>query len=508
MFQFSQEDSYFDVAKHNLAIPTAVLDVITSRREEMLRHWHDVYVLHFREKRTLSETEFLKIAGTDLDTTVSLLREKSVDGFVVATRRIATIFNERKVPFSEVVALMHLFEESAGQFLPRAGRLAAHVALERICHFRTIVLAETYFDSQPAGATARVFGPGQGARQLPLQARSHFYGLVGASPPMHQLYEQIKAAGAAGGKVLIVGESGTGKELVARAIHEYSARARGPFVALNCAALSRELIESELFGYKRGAFSGAAGDYSGLFQSANGGTLFLDEVTEMSPETQSKVLRALQENMVRPVGSTREVPVSARLIASTNRDPEKAVRERQLREDLYYRMQVNQLRVPPLRERLDDIPLLVDHFVALFNHKLNRTVPVTGVEPGVLRALHRYSWPGNVRELSNAIETAFTFGHSQLIQVADLPRGLADNDPTAKDIIVQPPKPSPVLSGFSLENSESNLIRQALAITGGNKSRAAKLLGISRKKLYIRIAKYRLPRLQDLWEQLPSSGRF
>src|SRR5215472_815723 len=222
-----------------------------------------------------------------------------------------------------------------------------------------IVLADTYFRSKSAVSGERIKALEREAAALPHDRRNHFRGLVGSSAAMRQLYERVDAAANTRGTILIVGESGTGKELVARAIHEGGSNLNAAFIALNCAALPKDLIESELFGYKRGAFSGANTEYIGLIRAAEGGTLFLDEVTEMSPDTQSKLLRAVQEHAVRPVGATREVPVDVRLVASTNRDPEGAVRAHFLREDLYYRLQANVLQVPPLRERLDDVPLLV-----------------------------------------------------------------------------------------------------------------------------------------------------
>jgi transcriptional regulator with PAS, ATPase and Fis domain len=301
---------------------------------------------------------------------------------------------------------------------------------------------------------------------------------------MRRLYDRIEAVGATRGTVLIVGESGTGKELVARAIHECAPTASAPFVALNCAAIPRDLIESELFGHKRGAFSGANAEYLGLFRAADGGTLFLDEVTEMSPETQSKLLRSVQERTVRPVGSTSEVLVDVRLIASTNRNPEEAVRSAQLRQDLYYRLQAGVLQVPPLRHREEDIPLLIEHFIAVFNEKLKPRVIVRGIEENAMAAMRRYSWPGNVRELSNAIEAALTFGRSPMISLDVLP-------PAIEGICGEPTATGRVLGG-TFADAEREVIARALETTGGNKLAASKLLRISRKKLYAKIAKYSL----------------
>ncbi len=355
-----------------------------------------------------------------------------------------------------------------------------------------ILLADAYFRSASATTGARIQALERQAALLARRERRVFHGLVGASAAMLRLYDRIEAAGATRGTVLIVGESGSGKELVARAIHECGANPAAPFVAFNCAAIPKDLIESELFGYKRGAFSGANADYLGLFRAAEGGTLFLDEVTEMSPETQSKLLRALQERSVRPVGSTREVPVDVRLIASTNCEPEAALRSGKLRQDLYYRLQANVLEVPPLRERLDDVLALVEHFIALFNEKLRPRVIVDGIEPDALEAMRKHSWPGNVRELSNAIEGAFTFGRSPLIRLENLPRGIANVSigvASRSSLAAEPAAGVPIAS---FADTERDLIARALTATDGNKVAAAKLLQISRKKLYAKIAKYGL----------------
>jgi transcriptional regulator with PAS, ATPase and Fis domain len=266
-------------------------------------------------------------------------------------------------------------------------------------------------------------------------------------------------------------------------------RNSGPFIAFNCAAIPKDLIESELFGYRRGAFSGANTEYPGLFRAAEGGTLFLDEITEMGAETQSKLLRAIQERAVRPVGATREIPVDVRLVASTNRDPEEAVRAHVLRQDLYYRVQANVLRVPPLRERLEDVPLLVEYFIALFNERLGRNIVTDGIETQALAAMSQYQWPGNVRELANAIESAMTFGTGSLIGLEDLPASVSRNGSS------RPPRPSVAepLSGVgTFAEVERNLILRALEACEWNKVHAAAMLKISRKKLYAKINKYQL----------------
>ena len=461
-----------------------VLAEIGRRRRDVLAEWLQLYQIHFGETRTLAEPEFLGIYGADVDATCTLAT-RDFAGFAAGVHDVGERLAARGVPFAEVIVSMHLFEQAATGVFPAtevSGRM--YQVFDKVSHCRIVVLADAYFQSTQAAATARIHGLERDAAALGTAARSQFHGLVGASAPMRQLYERIEAAASTRGTVLVVGESGTGKELVARAIHECAASPRAPFVALNCAAIPRELIESELFGYKRGAFSGAATEYLGLFRAAEGGTLFLDEITEMSPETQSKLLRVVQERLVRPVGSTTEVRVNVRLIGSTNRDPDQAVEAGQLRRDLYYRLHVNVLTVPPLRERREDIRLLAEHFVELFNEKFRPAVPVLGIDREALAALERYAWPGNVRELANAIEAAFTFGRSETIRLHHLPPQLSQQAPFEVPRMVGP------LPTFA--DAERELVHRALSTTSGNKVQAAKLLRISRKKLYAKIAKYGL----------------
>jgi transcriptional regulator with PAS, ATPase and Fis domain len=350
-----------------------------------------------------------------------------------------------------------------------------------------MVLAETYFGATQARTQTRTRALEQEAARLApnLNTRQHFHGIVGQSPAMREVFQRVSAAGASRGTVLIIGESGTGKELVARAIHELSATKAAPFVPVNCSALPRELIESELFGYRRGAFSGATTEYQGLFRAADGGSLFLDEVTEMASDTQAKLLRVLQERAIRPVGSVKEIPVNVRIIASTNCDPHDAVRRGQLRDDLYYRLNVNTILLPPLRERPEDIPLLVDYFLTYVAERLE--ISRREIEPAALAALEQYRWPGNIRELMNVIESAYTFGRSIRITRADLPVTI-----TLTPVSSSQEETHVAHGPVSFAAAERDLIARALASTVGNKLQAAKLLGISRKKLYAKIAKYNL----------------
>jgi len=478
---------------YELAELAPLFDALAAHRGEVLEHWYQLYLLHFGDERSLDQSRFFELCGQDLDATTETLRAGTFEQFVIRMRRIGVALAEERVPFAEVVASMHLFEESAIAFFPAGADSSVYRVFDKVSHCRIIALAEAYFRDQAAIAATRIESLEKEAGRVTGQGRSSFHGLVGATPVMRRLYARIEAAAGVRGTVLVVGESGTGKELVARAVHECSRTPAAPFVALNCSAIPRELIESELFGYRRGAFSGATIDYPGLFRAAEGGTLFLDEITEMSAPTQSKLLRALQERTVRPVGSTREVPFDVRVVASTNRDPRAAVREGLLREDLYYRLQVNLIEVPPLRERLADIAPLTEHFIALFNRRGLRAEPIAGIEPQALAAMVHYDWPGNVRELANAIESAFTFGLAETIGLADLPPAV-----TAGAGIPLAPAPAAVggaaanFATLSFIDTERELIRRALASTGGNKVRAAKLLGFSRKRLYARLRRYQL----------------
>ena len=471
-----------------------VLKMVSERLVEVVEHWYQLYVLHFGDSRSLSEAEFRDLFYDALSRGTKDLLERNMDRYAVDTIRTGELLRERNVPFAEVVASLHLYEESAHTVFSKDPfpPLEIYSAFDKLSHIRLILLADAYFRSASASAGARIQSLERQATLLAREKRSSFHGLLGSGSAMRRLYDRVAAAAESRGTILIVGESGTGKELVARAIHECGPVPTAPFVALNCAAIPKDLIESELFGHKKGAFSGANADYLGLFRAAEGGTLFLDEVTEMAPETQSKLLRATQEWSVRPVGSTREESVNVRLIASTNRDPEEAVRTGNLRQDLYYRLQAGVLHTPPLREHADDIPLLVEYFIETLNEKLQPRIAVRGVQEEALAAMEEYSWPGNVRELSNAIEGAFTFGRSPMIRLRDLPAAIIGSRPVealpAAELAVQ--ETGSALPSDSFAEAEREIIARALKSTNGNKVAAAALLRISRKKLYAKIEMY------------------
>ena len=471
-----------------------ILESVRDRCAEVIGFWYQLYVLHFGSERTFSEPEFRRLLEPPLRNAMNDLVELDVAGYTREVLALGETLARRGVPLQEVIVSLHLLEEAAFQVFPKdpppTGRTV--MGFDRLSHAHLIILAEAYVRWAHAQTEARIVGLEREAAAVDPSARSIFHGLVGASPVMHALYERIAAAGRTRGTVLVIGESGTGKELVARAIHECSATPHAPFVALNCAALPHDLIESELFGYRRGAFSGANTDYQGLFRAASGGTLFLDEITEMTPDTQSKLLRVLQERKVRPVGATSEVEVDVRLIASTNREVEQTVSSGRLRSDLYYRLQANTIRVAPLRERREDIPLLVAHFIRLFNEKRGDSPPVIGIDQEAMRAMQAYPWPGNVRELSNVIESAFTFGRSSRIMLDDLPQMLTGRrtvTSSSAPVVEARPEKGPLQT---FEEVERETIARALEATGGNKVHAARLLAISRKKLYAKIAKYNL----------------
>lgn len=323
--------------------------------------------------------------------------------------------------------------------------------------------------------------------QRRLDERFGFEGVVGDSPQMREVIEKLKRIAPTNATVLIHGETGTGKELVAQAIHQNSPRKNKPFVALNCAALSENILESELFGHVKGAFTDASSDRVGKFEFANGGTMFLDEVGDMPMATQIKLLRVLENGEITRVGSNEPIKVNVRLLSATNQNLEERIAAGLFRSDLYHRLKVVTVRLPALRERAEDIPALIDHFVRQLSKKHGKTI--RGVSPPARRRLLTYSWPGNVRQLRNVIESMIVVDYDGLLDVDDLPEELADaplppERPTASSLAA--------LVGKPLEDLERLFIAETLKATGGNREEAARMLGIGERTLYRKLKEYQI----------------
>ena len=308
-----------------------------------------------------------------------------------------------------------------------------------------------------------------------VESRYDFHQLIGKSPSMQKIYDLIERISDSSSNVLITGESGTGKELVAKAIHYNGVRKEGPFVAINCAAIPETLLESELFGYKKGAFTDAKSDKKGLIFEANEGTLFLDEITEMPLTLQAKLLRLIEDREVRPLGDTNSYPFDVRIISSSNRNIKSTIQEGRFREDLYYRLNVIDIPLPPLRERKEDIPLLIQHFITKFSNEFKKNI--SGVSKDALKLLLNYSWPGNVRELENVIQRAMTLSQHEVILPEDLPATVIQ---TPDKKLVE----KALEENFTLDQLEKEYIKKVLIEAGGNKSKAAEILGLDRKTLY------------------------
>src|SRR5216117_1188025 len=319
-----------------------------------------------------------------------------------------------------------------------------------------------------------------------LRSERRLDNFVGGSRQMLEIFETIRKTADSLSTVLVTGESGTGKELVARAVHAESPRRNGPFVSVNCGAIPETLMESELFGHVKGAFTGAVASTVGLFSAANGGTLFLDEVTEVPPSLQVKLLRVIQEREIRRVGDTKDVKVDVRLIAASNRDVAKAVADGILREDLFYRLNVIPIQLPPLRERRDDISLLAEHFVRKISAELGKVV--RGVSPEALAILESYRWPGNIRELENVIERALVLGSGDILAAEALPPDLHQiREP--QEVPVEIPSDGLDLEA-TLDQIEHRYLQMALARTGGVQTRAAELLRVSFRQFRYKLQKH------------------
>ncbi len=326
-----------------------------------------------------------------------------------------------------------------------------------------------------------------------LERRNGMDDMVGTSPPMQLVFQQIRQVAPTSASVLILGESGTGKELVARALHRQSVRSDNKFVAVNCASLNSSLIESELFGYRQGAFTGADHDHAGKFEFAHGGTLFLDEIGELPLDTQAKLLRVLEQRTIVPVGDNQEIPIDVRIITATNRDLEQMVVEKNFRQDLLFRLNVVEIKIPSLRERSTDIPLLVESFRSQLCEHHNRSI--VAVEEGVIAALTLNDWPGNVRQLRNSLERMIIMDTDGVLGVDDLTaqlKGLLQADLSELEADTSVPKPGYQLAGKTLSEVERELIEVTLNLVKGNRAAAARNLGIGERTLYRKIKEYDL----------------
>jgi two-component system response regulator AtoC len=420
------------------------------------------------EWRTTADDAFGLMQSEEFDVVISDLNLRGMSGIELCERVVA---NRPDIPVVVVTAFGSLetavaaIRAGAYDFITKPFQVdVLRLTLERAIQHRALRAEVTRLRRAVADA--------QG-----------FEGLIGTSEPMRRVYDLLDRVAETDATALITGESGTGKELVARALHARSRRRTGPFVAINCAAMPEPLLESELFGHSRGAFTDAKAARTGLFLQANGGVLFLDEIGELPLTLQPKLLRALQERKVRPVGADTEVPFDARIVAATNRDLETAVEERRFREDLFYRINVITVPLPPLRARGTDVLLLAQNFINHYAAQFNKSV--TALSSGAAERLASYSWPGNVRELQNCMERAVALTRFAEIVVEDLPEKIRSYRKT--HVVVASDDPSELVP---LEEIEKRYILRALEALGGNRTLTAQVLGLDRKTLYRKLRGY------------------
>ncbi len=415
-----------------------------------------------------ADAAFTHLRTSDVDVVVTDINMKGENGLELCQRIVA---DRPDVPVVVITAFGSLdtaigaIRAGAYDFVPKPFEVAALiVSLDRAIQHRA--LREEVKRLRQAVGSAPQFG-----------------NLLGDSDAMRRVFELLERMRDSDASLVVTGESGTGKELVARAIHERSRRAAGPFVPINCAALPEALLESELFGHVRGAFTDARSSRTGLFVQANGGTLFLDEIGELPLALQAKLLRALQERKVRPIGGDTEIELDVRIVVATNRDLEEAVKEHRFREDLYYRINVVHLELPPLRVRGNDVLLLAHHFVQRAGTTARKHV--TGISTAAAQKLVAYSWPGNVRELQNCIERAVALTEYAEITVSDLPDRVRDHQPSR--LVLTSDAPDDLIP---MDEVERRYIERVLAAVGGNKKEAARILGFDRTTLYRKLERY------------------
>jgi DNA-binding NtrC family response regulator len=413
------------------------------------------------------EEAILKVRGQPYDLVLTDFRLPGVDGLAVleAVREAAPETSVILITgFGSIAGAVEAMKRGAFDYLAKPFTVdAVEVVVRKALEFRRLREENRSLRSQ--------FAPS-----------NRFEDLVGKSKAMQDLFELIETLARSRATVLVSGESGTGKELVARALHRRSPRRNEPFVRVNCAALPGTLFESELFGHEKGAFTGAIRQNPGRFELAHGGTLLLDEVSEIGPPAQAKILRVLQEREFERLGSGQPIPVDVRIIATTHHDPRALVREGKLRLDLFYRLAVLSLQLPPLRARKEDLPLLVQHFIGKHNEENGRSI--RGCTPEALGRLLAYDWPGNVRELENAVERAVIVCPGPELRMEDLPLDLTESRPAPGPSV--PPRPA----GSSLEALERETILRTLESCGGNRTLAARILGITCRTLRNKLHQY------------------
>jgi DNA-binding NtrC family response regulator len=418
-----------------------------------------------------SGAEALKLAAEKpFDVVLSDVKMPDIDGIEVL-RRLKSVAPDAIVilvtAYGTIEMAIRALHEGAFDYVRKPFKLDE----VRLCVARAMERRQAG-PARPAGQEDRAASDARGSRGRPI---------IGSHPAMVELYKLVSRVAGTKSSVLIAGESGTGKELIARTIHEASPRSDRPFVAVNCTSLSETLLESELFGHVKGAFTGAIERRPGLFLEANRGTVFLDEVGDMSLSMQAKLLRVLQEEEVKPVGGNETIPVDVRVVAATHQDLEALVRAGRFRMDLYYRLHVVAFHVPPLRERREDIPILAEHFLREYARRSNRVL--RGFSPRAMDALLAHHWPGNVRELENVVERAVALAPGSRVEESDLPDKLIVRARTAA------PEPR-AESRATLDEVARGYVLQVLDQVGGNKSEAARILGIPRRTLYRMLERY------------------
>lgn len=459
-----------------------LLEAIRERHAEVTANWYRVYALHFGDSRSFSQKEFASLWDAAMVGAEEDLLRRNIHGYIQKQLRLGDELAHRHVGLQELIASLHLFEQATRAVLPADALPGdrAHELFGKLNHVAMILLVDAYVRSQTSLAASRISALELEAEHLAPSERVRFRGLVGKSAAMRQLYRDIEMAAALSRPVTVVGAPGTERELVAHAIHESSANARAPFVELDCAALPEDLIDAELFGYHHEGFNGSARQYLGLLRAADGGTLFFNEFVKAPLCTQKRLLRTIREGLASPVGSTEQVPVSIRVIASTTHGVSGAIRSGHLDRALYRELSATVLTVPPLRERIEDLPLLAQNFIDLFNDRFDRAEAPVGIAEDALEAMARYPWPGNVRELGDLLASAFMSASSSNIRLEDILSAMGGATAQAR---YQLP---------TLAEAERDLIIRALSLSGGNKSSAARILKISRKKLYAKLGRYGL----------------